>query len=235
MGIKAVLFDLDGTLLPMDQDVFVKKYFEGLSRRLKDRGYNPEELIKAVWLGTEAMIKNNGENINEQVFWQTFSKVFGKKVFDDKPYFDEFYKTDFLKIKEICGSYAKAPKLIEAIKQKGIKVVLATNPIFPEIATKNRASWAGLSLDDFEYVTTYENCKYSKPNLNYYKDIAAKLGVECDECVMVGNDVGDDMVAKALGMQVFLLTDNLINKDNCDISEFPNGNFDNLCEFLLQL
>ena len=233
MGIKAVLFDLDGTLLPMDQDVFVKAYFRGLSQKLKVRGYNPDSLIKAVWLGTEAMIKNNGECTNEQVFWESFSKVFGEKVFSDKPYFDEFYKTDFGKIKEICAVYSGAPNLIKELKKRGIKVALATNPIFPKIATWSRVSWAGLDFDEFDYVTTYENCKYSKPNLNYYKDIASRLGVECNECVMVGNDVGDDMVAKTIGMQVFLLTDNLINKENCDISAFPNGNFDDLCSFLL--
>ncbi len=27
MTIKAVLFDLDGTLLPMDQEVFTKEYY----------------------------------------------------------------------------------------------------------------------------------------------------------------------------------------------------------------
>ncbi len=235
MGIKAVLFDLDGTLLPMDQDVFVNAYFGGLSQKLKSRGYNPEDLIKAVWQGTKAMIINNGKTTNEQVFWQSFSTVFGERVFADKPYFDEFYKTEFGKIKEICGVHSGAPKLIKTLKQKGTKVALATNPIFPKIATENRISWAGLSFDEFEYVTTYENCKHSKPNLNYYKEIANKLGVECNECVMVGNDVGDDMVAKTLGMQVFLLTDNLINKENCDISEFPNGNFDDLCDFLFEL
>ena len=34
MNIKAVLFDLDGTLLPMDQDIFVKSYFGLLAKKL---------------------------------------------------------------------------------------------------------------------------------------------------------------------------------------------------------
>ena len=31
MSIKAILFDLDGTLLPMDQNVFTKDYFGRLA------------------------------------------------------------------------------------------------------------------------------------------------------------------------------------------------------------
>ena len=52
---------------------------------------------------------------------------------------------------------------------------------------------------------------------------------------MVGNDVAEDMVAKNIGMKVFLLTDNLINKENKDINEFPHGNFDDLSEYLNSL
>ena len=52
---------------------------------------------------------------------------------------------------------------------------------------------------------------------------------------MVGNDVSDDMVADGLGMQVFLLTDCLINKENVDISAYPNGNFNALIDFIQNL
>lgn len=40
---------------------------------------------------------------------------------------------------------------------------------------------------------------------------------------MVGNDVTEDMVASETGMQVFLLTDCLINKERKDISVYPRG------------
>ena len=49
---------------------------------------------------------------------------------------------------------------------------------------------------------------------------------------MVGNDVGEDMIAEKLGMRVFLLTDCMINKANADISIYPHGNFDDLKNFL---
>ena len=52
---------------------------------------------------------------------------------------------------------------------------------------------------------------------------------------MVGNDVGDDMVAQELGMKVFLLTDCLINKHNVDISVYPHGSFEELMEYIRTL
>ena len=110
--------------------------------------------------------------------------------------------------------------------------MLATNPLFPAIATESRIRWAGLNKDDFELYTTYENSCFCKPNLDYYREILSRLGLQPEECLMVGNDVGDDMVARELGMQVFLLTDCLINKTNADLSQYPHGGFDELMAYI---
>lgn len=67
--IKVILFDLDGTLLPMDQEIFVKTYFGLIAQKLAPYGYQPKELIEAVWAGTKAMVKNDGRKTNEEVFW----------------------------------------------------------------------------------------------------------------------------------------------------------------------
>ena len=97
----------------------------------------------------------------------------------------------------------KAAKTVNALKDRGYRLVLATNPIFPLVATKNRASWAGLSVDDFELCTTYENSSFCKPNIKYYGEILSKLGMAPEECLMVGNDVDEDMIAEKLGMKFF--------------------------------
>ena len=114
-------------------------------------------------------------------------------------------------------------------------MALATNPIFPARATQWRIQWAGLKPEDFEWYTAYENSSHSKPNPAYYRDVLARLNVKPEECLMVGNDVGEDMIAEQLGMKVFLLTDCIINKTNADISAYPHGNFDDLKSFLKQL
>ncbi|MBQ8598161.1 MAG: HAD family hydrolase, partial [Lachnospiraceae bacterium] len=210
MSIKVVLFDLDGTLLPMDQDLFVKSYFGLLAKKLAPYGYETEKLIPAIWQGTGAMVKNDGTKKNEEAFWKAFSAIFGDKVMDDLPVFDEFYQKEFAGAKEACGVNPKAAEVIGLLKEKGMRCALATNPIFPAVATENRIRWAGLSPDDFEFYTTYETCRYCKPNPKYYEDIVEKLGVKAEECLMVGNDVTEDMIAESLGMQVFLLTDCII-------------------------
>ncbi|MBR5478723.1 MAG: HAD family hydrolase [Clostridia bacterium] len=232
MAIKAVLFDLDGTLLPMDQEVFVKAYFKGLVTHLAPMGYEPEGLTKAIWGGTDMMIKNTGECRNEKRFWDFFCSLYGEEALNDMPHFEEFYRTGFQSVQSVCGYRKESGELVRFLKERGIRTVLATNPIFPAIATESRMRWAGLSPDDFELYTTYENINYCKPSLEYYKDILNRLNLSAEECIMVGNDVDDDMVARNLGMQVFLLTDDLINYSGADISIFPNGDFKALTEFI---
>ncbi len=232
MPITTVLFDLDGTLLPMDQDVFVKDYFKRLAARLAPLGYDPKKLIDAVWRGTAAMIGNTGEKTNEAVFWDVFAQIFGEDARKDEPQFAKFYEEEFDKVREVCGFDPQAAETVKELKEKGYRVVLATNPIFPAIATQKRIRWAGMQHEDFELVTTYENISYCKPNPDYYREILSRIGVSAEECIMVGNDVGDDMVAEALGMKVFLLPACLINKADADISRYPNGGFAELMEYI---
>ena len=232
MAITTVLFDLDGTLLPQDQDVFLKSYFRHLVKKLASHGYDPDLTVKAIWRCTEAMIKNDGSCTNEQAFWRDFAKMCGDHVINDIPVFDDYYRNEFQQVATDCGFNPKAGECIAALRQKGFRLALATNPLFPAIATESRMRWAGLNREDFALYTTYENSRYCKPNLDYYRDILKQLNVRPEECLMVGNDVSDDMVARELGMQVFLLTDCLINKSDVDIAQYPHGSFDELMAFI---
>lgn len=230
--ITTVLFDLDGTLLPMDQEVFVRDYLKRMAIKLAPHGYDPNLLTKAVWAGTGAMVKNDGQISNEELFWQVFNGVMGKDCRADEPIFLDYYHNEFQLVKEVCGFAPKAAQVIDVLKAAGKQVVLATNPLFPAIATQSRARWAGLTPEDFALITTYENSAFCKPNPDYYREILGKLNLKPEECLMVGNDVQEDMVARMLGMEVFLLTDCIINRDGTDISRFPNGGFDDLLAFL---
>lgn len=232
MKITTVLFDLDGTLLPMDQDVFVKEYFGRIAAKLAPQGYDPKKLVDTIWRGTGAMVKNDGSKSNEEAFWEVAAAVYGDRILKDKHFFDEFYEEEFDKIRAVCGYHPAAAQIVHSLKEKGLRVALATNPIFPARATQWRIQWTGLKPEDFELYTTYENSRYCKPNLDYYRDILKQLNVNAEECLMVGNDVGEDMVAQTLGMKVFLLTDCLINKTNTNMSDYPNGSFQELEEYL---
>lgn len=87
MDIKLVLFDLDGTLLPMNQNEFTKGYFKLLVNKLSPYGYDPEKLVGSIWSGTSAMVKNNEEQSNEDAYWMRFREIYGRKAVDDKPLF----------------------------------------------------------------------------------------------------------------------------------------------------
>ena len=235
MALTTILFDLDGTLLPMDQDKFVEIYFGSLVKKLVPYGYEPNKLVQSVMQGTMAMVQNNGERTNEESFWTLFSQIYSQPYKKDEEIFEEYYKENFSLTKASCGFNEKAAKTVHALKAKGYKVALATNPIFPRIATEQRIRWAGLEPSDFELVTTYENASYCKPNPAYYQEILGKLGVSGEECLMVGNDAVEDVAATKLGMKIFLIPDCLINKKNADLSNYPQGDFDKLLEFVDEL
>lgn len=230
--IKAVFFDLDGTLLPMDQDQFVRAYFSKLAKKMAPHGYEPKRLIDAIWSGTAAMVENSGGRTNEAVFWDRFSELFGRDVRADEPLFQAFYEKEFQEVRAVCGFEPLSAEIVRLCREKGYRVVLATNPIFPAVATLSRVRWAGLDPADFELITTYENSASSKPNLAYYRALLHKLGLLAEETLMVGNDVSEDMTAQTLGMRVFLLTPCLINRENADISAYPHGDHRALLDFI---
>lgn len=236
MDIKLVLFDLDGTLLPMDQDEFTKGYFKLLAKKLSSYGYDSKKLVESIWSGTSAMVKNNGKQSNEEAFWIRFCEIYGKKAVDDKPLFEDFYRYEFQGAKDLCGYNPKAGETVRKIREMGLRTALATNPIFPEIATVSRMQWAGLELSDFEWYTAYENIGFCKPNPEYYREVMNRLNVKPEETFMVGNDVEEDIEAgMAAGMNVFLLTDCLINRECRDINQYPRGGFEQLMGYITGL
>ena len=52
---------------------------------------------------------------------------------------------------------------------------------------------------------------------------------------MVGNNVQEDMVAREVGMEVFLMTDCLLNPENADVTSYPRGSFPELDAFIAAL
>lgn len=233
--MKTILFDLDGTLLPMDQDVFTKSYFKALTKKLAPHGYDPDALIKGVWTGTASMVRNDGQKTNEAVFWNAFAAIFGERVFEDKVLFDAFYVGEFDQAKQVCGFDPDARAVVQSLKAEGYRIILASNPIFPLTAQKRRMEWAGLNAEDFSYITSYENSHYCKPNPDYYREILSVIGCAAEDCLMVGNDANEDMAAADAGIQSFLLTNCLINSKGKDISVYPRGGFDQLKMYIASL
>ena len=230
--IKTVLFDLDGTLLPMDQKEFTDAYFGALTKKLSAHGYDARVFSETMWKGVAAMMKNDGTRTNEERFWEVFDGVFGEKSKADRRVFDEFYESEFDGVKASCGYNERASQAVREIKNLGYRLVLATNPSFPMTAQLKRLKWAGCDPDDFELITSFENSSACKPNPAYFTEILKKIECTPDECIMAGNDATEDTCAEKIGMRTFLLTECLINKDGKDISAYPHGGFDDLIKYI---
>ena len=182
------------------------------------------EFVK--WEGAAAMGKNDGETLNREVFWRAMNDVCGKdmRLFEDE--FDEFYRAEFTAAKAATRENPCAAKTVALLRERGCRLIVATNPIFPKSATYARLRWAGLEPNDFDYITVYDNCSSSKPNLNYYYDICAVCGIKPEDSIMVGNDVDEDMCAAKLGFDTYLITDCLINRSEKDINRWKHGSFE---------
>lgn len=214
MSIKHILFDLDGTLLPMVQDEFVSYYMPLLAKAYIENGVpvEPKPFIEAVWKGYYAMVKNDGSCTNEEAFWMAME---GKLPVDGEKSAKialEFYGNEFNQASVTTSPTPLANQIVKTAKRKGIQVYLATNPVFPRCATMNRIRWAGLQAEDFRIITTYEDQCYCKPNVEYFRGILEQFQLDPAECLMVGNDVEEDLAIRALGVKTFLLTDTVENK-----------------------
>lgn len=231
--INTILFDLDATLARMDQDTFVNTYIRKLGEKVARQGFDPAPILKALWAGTGAVLKNDGSMTNEQLFWKVFS---GTGTFDADalmPVLDEFYAKDFDSIGAIVAEpNPYAADIIATLRRKGYKVGLATSPVFPRVATQLRIGWAGLKPEDFDIITTYENSRYCKPTSAYYQDVLTAIGSDASECLMVGNDVDEDMCTADMGMSVYLVTDYLLNRHDKDYSHYPQGTMADLAAYL---
>lgn len=233
--ITTVLFDLDGTLLPMDTEEFTSVYFKLLAKKAAPYGYEPKALVNAVWAGTKAMVMNDGSMKNDARFWQVFAGELGEGILRLRPVFDRFYQEEFHGARSATRDNPLAKQAVEGLKARGCQVVLATNPLFPLVGQATRLSWLGLSPEDFSLVTSYESCSFCKPNPAYFTQVLEQLGRRPEECLMVGNDVREDVqAARAAGLSVYLITDCLEHGEGADLSGIEKGRFQDflsLCFF----
>ncbi|MDO4891832.1 MAG: HAD family hydrolase [Eubacteriales bacterium] len=230
---KNFLFDLDGTLLPMDMKYFVELYVAAFCKCMAPvTKIESKPLMDSIWASVAQMARNDGDCLNETVFWRTMNSRCKRdmRVFSDN--FDSFYRGEF----SVCRAATKVQPLsritVDFIKQHGGNIIVATNPVFPKSATYTRINWAGLNPNDFSYITTYDNSSACKPNLNYFEEICSVCGIHPEESLMIGNDVDEDMISSRLGFDTFLVTDCLINRSDKSLSLFRHGDFEDLFDFI---
>ncbi len=237
MKYEAIMFDLDGTLLPMDYDEFTKGYLGLLFRYACPFGYEKESFIAGMWKGVSAMTNNNGEKTNCEVFWETFGAIIGdyEKARGDEKLFDAFYDEGFHAAKAFTGENPRAREAVLAAREKADKVILATSPLFPMNAVTARLEWIGIDKNDFDLITEYNGFSHAKPNPKYYIEICEKMGLDPEKCLMIGNNVQEDVEgAAAVGMDTYLVTDWLMNSKP-ELPNCPRGSFLEMIDYIKNL
>lgn len=231
--LKTILFDLDGTLLPVDTDNFIRHYMKALATHAGHL-VPPARLVEQVLASTVAMVKNTDPAVtNEQVFADDFFPKVGRPYAELMPVFDQFYRDRFPLLREACPVLpGPAREVVKTALDQGYEVVLATNPVFPRVAIEERMRWIGVADLPWQLVTTYEEMHACKPQPAYYSEVAAKIGRRPEDCLMVGNDVEEDGAAAAVGMQTYFVTDRVINRNNKELTPDGSGS---MTDFLQRL
>lgn len=241
---RAICFDLDGTLLPMDIDEFMAAYFKRIGSFMAQQGYDAAAFMEALKRGTHAMALHDDDHTNEEAFWEAFFVSFeeaqGRPLTDGerermRQKADEFYATDFAHIGDGFTPNPLSSQIVEALREKGYPLVLATMPMFPRQAVKHRLAWAGVDPQAFDRITSYENSKSIKPKQTYFAEVLAAIGVPGNEVLMVGNNTMEDFACTDLGMDGYLVTDHLLNPISMDINQMRNGSLAELATWVAEL
>ncbi len=230
--LRAVLFDLDGTLLHMDTDEFTSEYIKALAPHLAHI-IEPTVFAKHLMASTYAMIKNTDpQRTNQEVFIGDFFPRVGEPVESLMPIFDSFYRHEFSRLRRFTKPNPWAGAAVEQAIRQGWQVVVATNPIFPLEAIVERLRWAGIDQYPYDLITSYEVMHACKPQPAYYQEILSILQLRPEECLMVGNDVDEDLVAGCLGIKTFLANDCVINRRGDTPKADYSGSFCDLIDLL---
>jgi HAD superfamily hydrolase (TIGR01549 family) len=193
---KAILFDLDDTLLDNNLEIFVPPLAQAMVQYFG--AYVPAETARsALWNGYDAMDANAGTTrSNKEVFVEVFCSATGMQPDELDRHWEEFYAREFPKLAVLTHRLPEARPLVAWAIQKAYQVVIATGMQTPRIAVEQRLARAGVPVTDFAYafITTWDNLHASKPHPAYYQEIVAKVQRQPAECLMVGDGWEHDIV-----------------------------------------
>jgi len=229
--VRGILFDLDGTLLDIDLASFIERYFTALSEALAEvlPEMHSSEALRAVHAATGAMIREHDGRTNQAVFEYEFARQTGVELADHRDVFYRFYAERFPSLGDGYGPAPGARAAVDAARSAGLRIAVATNPIFPRAAVLHRIAWAEFSPDEFEVITSYETMEACKPLPGYFRQTARELDVDPHDCMMVGDDRALDLAAADVGMRTYYVG------DETEASADYRGDLDSLARIIARL
>lgn len=204
--LKAVFFDLDNTLILFEESSFVMSYYPVITARFKGifpDGQFGERLMKA----SAVLRQSDGSKGNRESFMDEFCG--GTTVDRGEVWarFEQFFSLDFDLFRDMVTPAPGALEAFQYVRARGLKLVVATNPIWPLDVQQKRLGWAGLEDIPVDLITHIDNMNFCKPQPGYYLQACRMIGVEPGEGLMVGNDPGNDLVAARIGMKTYQTND----------------------------
>lgn len=235
MQWRYLLFDLDGTILPMNMDLFMAAYLKAISGYMKDY-LPPEQFLLYLQTATRAMIDNRDPQLtNEEVFDRVFFQLSALSKEKTKLAFADFYRREFPSLIRLTWPSPLPALILDTALKKGYRLVIATNPVFPLVAIRERLRWAGVDRFPYSLITSFENMHFCKPHPEYYQEILSLLSARPEECIMIGNDTDEDLPAGQLGLTTYLVADCLRNRNRQKFFPDYSGSLAELLHFVRNL
>ena len=207
--IRAVLFDLDDTLLSINLGAFMARYTTDLAAIVAEVGrVSPARAAGALTRGYLAMADESRDD--DLTNARVLAGVVRERTHVDleDPVVAEalsFYDREVLPRRN--GPLVRATpregarEAVGRAREMGLVVALATNPAFSEECLRTRLGWAGLSPEDFDLVSHIRNSRRLKPRARYFQEFVAELALTPEECLMVGNDATRDFPRPDVGLR----------------------------------
>ena len=204
--IKAVFLDLDNTLLHNPDRRFSAAFRQQFDRYFSSC-FSIEDASTALRTAIRAISSDSCNNAtNTQVMLDSLSAALSLSRAETAAALASFYDEDYNELKALTAPVSKAEALVERLLNENVLVAIATNPLYPESAILKRIEWAGLSnfVCEFAFVTNSDNVHFAKPCPAYFAETVARVGIEPDEALVVGDSLINDIdAARAIGLHTW--------------------------------